>query len=488
MKTPQRAVIYVRISDDKSGTAAGVARQEADARALAERLGWSVLKVVPENDTSAYKRKRVLLPSGRYELRVIRPAFRHVLDLLESGDADGLIAYDLDRTARDPRDLEDLIDVVEARTPHVPVESVTGSLRLANDADVTMARVMVAMANKSSRDTGRRISRKIEALAQEGKYAGGGARRYGYERDGTTVREDEAAVIREAAVRVKLGESITAICRDFDERLILPVKAQSWSSQTLIGILRSARIAGLREHKGEIVGPAAWPAIIDVETREQVLGRLHENSHGRGKSALRYWLNGLLECGLCGNKLSGAWVAADRHRYWCLKSKAHPEGCGRIGIAGLQTEAEIARQVLDYLHRPDVAKVLTAASTSVAIEETRRLLDEDEAALRALARAHGNKQISMVEWLEARAPIEARLRSYEGALRAVVPDRARRVIEAKDRSGAWAALAPAGKRELARVVLEGAGFRAWAVDPADLTKPRAFDPARLRLVSDEEAT
>jgi hypothetical protein len=44
-----------------------------------------------------------------------------------------LLALDLDRIARDPRDLEDLIDVVESHTPHVPVESVTGSLRLANE-------------------------------------------------------------------------------------------------------------------------------------------------------------------------------------------------------------------------------------------------------------------------------------------------------------------------------------------------------------------
>ena len=140
--------------------------------------------MIPENDTSAYKRRRVELPNGRHELRVVRPRFRPLLDLIVSGAVDGLIAYDLDRTARDPRDLEDLIDAVEQRAPRLPVESVTGSLRLANDSDVTMARVMVAVANKSSRDSSRRIKRKHEELAQLGKYAGGGARRFGYESDG----------------------------------------------------------------------------------------------------------------------------------------------------------------------------------------------------------------------------------------------------------------------------------------------------------------
>ncbi len=38
-----------------------------------------------------------------------------------------------------PRDLEYLIDVVELASPRIPVESVTGSLKLASDADITYA-------------------------------------------------------------------------------------------------------------------------------------------------------------------------------------------------------------------------------------------------------------------------------------------------------------------------------------------------------------
>ena len=214
MGQPQHCAVYARISDDREGVAAGVARQEADARALADRLGWTVGTVIVENDIGAFKRRNITLPNGRTELRVVRPGFRQLLDLIDSGQVDGLIAYDLDRTARDPRDLEDLIDAVESRHPRLPVESVSGSLRLANDSDVTMARVMVAVANKSSRDSSRRIKRKHEELAAAGKFAGGGARRYGYEADGMTIREAEADVIRKAAERVLAGETVSAICRE----------------------------------------------------------------------------------------------------------------------------------------------------------------------------------------------------------------------------------------------------------------------------------
>jgi DNA invertase Pin-like site-specific DNA recombinase len=64
-----------------------------------------------------------------------------LIEDLEARRVDALISYDLDRLARDPRDLEDLIDLKEALG--CQVRSVTGSLRLDSDADVTMARVMV---------------------------------------------------------------------------------------------------------------------------------------------------------------------------------------------------------------------------------------------------------------------------------------------------------------------------------------------------------
>src|SRR5205823_2309183 len=93
----------------------GIGRQEEDGRALAARLGWNVVAVIPEDDTSAFKRRKIKLPDGTTALRTLRPGFRRALEGLAAGEFDGLIADDLDRVARDPRDLEDLIDVVESR-------------------------------------------------------------------------------------------------------------------------------------------------------------------------------------------------------------------------------------------------------------------------------------------------------------------------------------------------------------------------------------
>jgi site-specific DNA recombinase len=102
---------------------------------------------------------------------------------LAAGRTDALLCEDLDRAARDPRDLEDLIDACAAHGGHA--RSLSGSLTLTaggRDDEITSARVMVAFANKSSRDNRRRVSAKRADLAEAGSY-GGGRRPFGYRPD-----------------------------------------------------------------------------------------------------------------------------------------------------------------------------------------------------------------------------------------------------------------------------------------------------------------
>ena len=154
---PTAAVALVRISDDPDGRAVGVGRQEEDCRALAERLGWTIAEVIVENDTSAFSTRRTNDSDGLPVRVTKRPEFRRALKQLHSGRNDGLVVYDIDRLARQPRDLEALIDLAEVRD--TPVVAVTGSLDVSNSAGRAMARVLMAMANKSSEDTGRRVAR-----------------------------------------------------------------------------------------------------------------------------------------------------------------------------------------------------------------------------------------------------------------------------------------------------------------------------------------
>src|ERR1700749_4504905 len=110
--TPRRAVILLResVNDPK-----GIINQRNRLRKKADQLSWGIGEEIRENDTSASNRKvKYNIPgSNRYEERTKRPGFRRALDMLADGRADGLLADDIDRIARDPYDGEDLIVVVE---------------------------------------------------------------------------------------------------------------------------------------------------------------------------------------------------------------------------------------------------------------------------------------------------------------------------------------------------------------------------------------
>ncbi|WP_189588942.1 recombinase family protein [Streptomyces massasporeus] len=468
--TPQRAVLLVRISDDKAEDAAGVGRQEADGRKLGDRLGWGIAEVLVENDTSAFKRRKIKLPDGTTALRTVRPKFRTALDKLSSGERDGLLAYDLDRIARDPRDLEDLIDVVESHDPRIPVQSVTGSLRLSNDADVTMARVMVAVANKASRDTRRRVARKHVELAAEGKWNGGGFRGYGFTRKGMEIIQEEAKVIRDIAAWVLDGRSLNWI-KDVLNRLKVPtVTGKPWNARSVRSVVTKPSVAGLRAHRGEIVGPGQWEAILDRATWEAVCATLA----GRVRNVdltLKRWLTGVLHCSQCHREISGA-QGNGGPRYWC--STPHG-GCGKIAVNAAKAEAEVERQVLDLITRPRILERLDHISRSEVTDDARRELVDDEAQLKELAGMWARKEMTLGEYREARKIIEDRVKGSRALINASAPRALRRLLAGDVRAN-WAALSAADKRDIVlTLVPEG-----YEVLPHDRSRGNPFQPERLR--------
>jgi site-specific DNA recombinase len=92
------AAAYAHISEDRDGTGLGVARQEKDCRALAQRRGWHVVNVYVDNDISAYSGKP-------------RPQYRQMLDDIKSGLIRAVVVWHLDRLHRQPRELEEFIDI-----------------------------------------------------------------------------------------------------------------------------------------------------------------------------------------------------------------------------------------------------------------------------------------------------------------------------------------------------------------------------------------
>lgn len=496
--TPSRAVLLLRISyrklededeEQENGGRAefskGIGRQEEDGRRLADRLGWTIAAVIPEDDTSAFKRRKIKLPDGSTVLRTVRPGFRRALEGLASGEFDGLIADDLDRVARDPRDLEDLIDVVESRRPRIPVESVTGSLRLNNDADVTMARVMVTVANKSSRDTARRVARKHEELAAEGKPGGGGFRGYGFSAEGYEIVEAEAAILREIGDRIlgewdgwtpkqkkaidpEIGESLHSIALDLERRKVPSATGVPWNGRSVGSVISKASVAGLRSHKGEVVGKAVWEAIIPVGRWERICERLAMRA-GDTDLTLQRWLNGVLKCSQCGHMLSGS-HGNGGPRYWCARKGG---GCGKIAVRASFVEDEVQDQVLNLLGKPRILEQLRTVADNEISDDARKELAEDEAQLKELAGAYARREVTFAEYKEARGIIEKRVKESRALLHSRAPMVLRRLL-AGDVVAGWRKLTPADKREVVLSLLQG-----YEVLPHDRSYGNKFNPARL---------
>lgn len=460
--------------------------QIADGLKLAERLGWSpgpaATHHVIENDTSAFKRKRVELPDGRTELRTVRPGFRAALAMLADGRADGLVAYDLDRTVRDPRDLEDLIDVIEASRPRIRVESVTGSLKLANDADITMARVMVAVANKASRDTARRVARARLRQAESGQY-GGGKRPYGFDRDGVTVRPAEAAEIARAADAILAGVSLRQVTASLRSRGVPTSTGATWDSQTVRDILLRPRNAGLMVHRAtatpagrpytdaEIVGRAPWAPIVAESSWRAVCAVLTDPARRNGPGNTPRWLGSrIYRCGVCddGTTLVVMGSESGSRRYSRYTCRTY-----HLARAANPVDALVEGAMIGRLERPDAADLIPAED-GIDLAAARR----EESVLRerrkAQMRMHSEGLIDDEELAVGAAQLRRQLDHVQADLaHAAHASPLAGIAGREDAADVWGGLDLGRRRALLR------GLADVTLLPA--RRGRGFDPDSVRI-------
>jgi DNA invertase Pin-like site-specific DNA recombinase len=365
-------------------------------------LGWHVLDVYADNDLSAYSGKR-------------RPEYERLRADLQDRRAGAVLAWHTDRLHRSPQDLETFISLCDAH--RIEVRTVrAGELDLSTPSGRVTARLFGAMARYESEHKAERQARKALELAQAGKVGGGGTRAYGYALDRRTVVPDEAVIVREAATRILAGDSLRSLANDLNARGIHAVKGGAFSVQVLKGMLVSARISGQREHHGEIVAPAEWLAIITPAQTARLRVLLNDPERRTNRTPRRYLLAGLLACGRCSARLVARPRADGARRYMCAKGPAQA-GCGRLAVLAEPVEQWIADAVLYRLDTPELADAL--AGKAAADEESAASLAElaaDGAQRDELARAYGDRAISLPEWLAARKPIEARIEAHKRRL------------------------------------------------------------------------
>jgi site-specific DNA recombinase len=144
-----RTCLYLRISTDKSGDGLGIERQREDCRKLAHQRGWTVVREIVENNTSA-----TIGP---------RPGFEQLLRLMQSRQIDAVIVWHVDRLLRKMTDLERVIELVE--TTGVRLVTVSGDISLDTDMGRMVGRIMASVARA---EVERKSARQRRAATPEG--------------------------------------------------------------------------------------------------------------------------------------------------------------------------------------------------------------------------------------------------------------------------------------------------------------------------------
>jgi site-specific DNA recombinase len=346
-----RVGAYDRISDDGEDERAGVERQWQDNQATARVRRWEVVRY-SDNDISAFKR------------RVKRPAFEQMLKDLEAGVIQGVVVWDLDRFARQPIDLERAIAIYEENA-NLVMASVQGDINLHTSDGRTMARVMVAFANKASADTGRRVMRKQQELAAAGK-AHGGRQPFGWLEDGKTVDPVAQAEINKAHDAIlERNAKITEIRDDWVKRGIHPTNragkrfkgATQLHHKTVKRILTNPALAGIKVYKGEVVTgengkpiEAEWDKVTTPERLAAVTAVLEGRSNApKGTNALKYLLSGIARCGVCSRPMRGQMrrrANGTQYPVYLCDASGYAGGCGKVSRVAEPIEKLIIPLVL----------------------------------------------------------------------------------------------------------------------------------------------
>ena len=491
MTTP--ADLYLRLTDFRADDAGSFPLREAELRTRAASLGWAVHEVIIENDVaedgsrkpaSAFKRQRVTGPDGRPLMRhgrpvyrVLRPGWRQVLTNLGSGAATAVLAEDLDRVARDPRDIEDLIDAVAACGGHA--RSLSGSLTLTDGGSsdqLAMARVMVTMAAKGSADTARRVTAGRERWA--GQSYQGGVRPYGFRPDPTApehrktlvVVPAEAKVIRDAAEDIlKRGISLKAIARDLRDRREPTVTGTrgpprrcgtSWPSPPSPGSRYTPGRASRRR------GTAA-PAIL----RPWSVGPAADlfDSRKTGTSPEPRWLvSGYATCGPCGAVVKCTGSAA-RRAYTCT---AH----GHVRRNAAEVDKRVRAVVVERMSLPDAGVVLLppprpGVDAGAKRAEAKRL----DAKAKRLTAMFTDDAITEEQYASGTKDIRARLAMIAAQLAAAsAPDPLPEFRQGEPAAEVWDSMVLPRRRAVVRALMT------VTILPAQ-RKGRAFDPASFAI-------
>lgn len=497
--------LYLRLSDGRKENGSFADREKA-LRGKASQLGWTVRKVVIENDlmngsksASAFKRRALRDRAGNVirdeftgkpKMRVWRPGFRSILEAIATRQIQAVLAEDLDRTLRDPYDAEDLLGYVQDTGAYAA--SLSGSLTLTaggTDGERMMVGMLVQVKRQESADKMRRAQDGRERQAAHGIW-GGGRRPYGFkpvpnpsgnhQNTRLVVDEAEAKVIRHCADQVLSktfgepgGNSLKSIAKDLRDRNVPTVTGARWTAESLRDVLVKPTNAGIVVHDGQETDVRLpGEPILPEDTYRAVVAKLRDPARSTPGRAPCWLGTNLYRC-VCGSVMEIQGGTTRARTYRC----AREGGAGAVHVRrnAAAVDAFVGAVLIERLSRNDAVDLLASPTQKVDVKAVRRKVNEQQEILDGWARDRAEGVCTRDEWLVGTKTARAKLEALQAQL-AAVTDRSplEGIVGAVDVQGTWERLS-LGQR---RVIL--AELITVTILPTS-RKGRGFDPDTITI-------
>jgi site-specific DNA recombinase len=463
MLNVKRVAIYLRQSQDRNGTGYGIDRQREDVTRLVAARGWQITAEFVDNDVSALSRKP-------------RPQFEQMMAGVDTGQFDVIVARHMDRLLRRLAELENVIE--RCQKTNTAIVTAADGVDTSTDGGRLVARILSSVAQGEVERKGARQRSAYEQAATQGRWVGG-RRPFGYEDDGQTVREDEAALVKQGFVDVLAGESLGELARRWNKAGFVTTYDNTWRPSAVKDVLTNPRHAGLRRYRTVeerplirqnpelgITGTAEWPAIIDEPTWRAAVRILCDADRRSAPHGGKGLLTGVAVCGVCGahvHRGGGAHPGVPAYR---CRSGRH------VNRKSEPVDEYVSEVVITRLSEPDAADLWAAelpdASELMAEADTLRRRRDD------IALDYADGAMTRDQFRKANTRVLGRLADIESQIAGAGRSSPLAIVAAEDVRATWQDLSVAQRRNIIAALmtpvlhLVGAGVRNFDPDTVEI--------------------